>query len=183
MNLLPIEKIEFESPLKLNEVKEVLNNEIAWTKSFGGAFTKNTYKEYEGYMENNTFKIRRILKWGTNSFIPIVSGTILDENLKISRIQLSIRLNKFVLIFFGILTLFSFFLIITDLVNLSSDESNVNKLLEQYDLEPIENFRGSNSFNWGNILFLIAPYLMIIIGFNYEAKKVKDKLKMILKNK
>jgi hypothetical protein len=69
-------------------------------------FTKNSFREYEGYTENNTFKLRRILKSGINTFIPIVTGTVLDFDNDSSRIVLKLRLHKGVMIFGVVMTIF-----------------------------------------------------------------------------
>ena len=74
MNLIPFENIEIKSPLTKSEVENAIKSNIAWTTELGISFTKKSTLDYEGFVENGTFKIRRILKSGRNSFIPIVTG-------------------------------------------------------------------------------------------------------------
>tara|TARA_B100000809_G_C14747534_1_gene390872 strand:- start:54 stop:500 length:447 start_codon:yes stop_codon:yes gene_type:complete len=110
MNFLPYENIQLISPLDKGLVLSKINNQLEETRLFGFAFHKGSWKKYEGFIENDNFKFRRILKSGSNSFIPIVQGQIVNTE-KGSLIKLKIRLHKFVyalLIIMSIISLTSF---------------------------------------------------------------------------
>ena len=190
MNLLPFENIEIKSPLTKSEVENAVKSNIAWTTELGISFTKKSTLDYEVVVENGTFKIRRILKSGRNSFIPIVTGTISDNGNSGSRIGLKLRLHKIIIIFTVIMTMFSGMMLITSLfsspmsyesqkeflIEHSIDEGLAEEIISNLD-EPTK----SKNMDWIPLFLFVAPYLMCTIFFNYEANIVKDKLNSILK--
>ena len=190
MNLIPFENIEIKSPLTKSEVENAIKSNIAWTTELGISFTKKSTLDYEGFVENGTFKIRRILKSGRNSFIPIVTGTISDNGNSGSRIGLNLRLHKIIIIFAVIMTMFSGMMLITSLfsspmsyesqkeflIEHSIDEGLAEEIISNLD-EPTK----SKNMDWIPLFLFVAPYLMCTIFFNYEANIVKDKLNSILK--
>lgn len=193
MTLLPFENVKLYSTLSQNEVENTIKNNIAWNKELGITFTKNSLKDYEGFVENRTFKIRRILKFGVNSFIPIVSGNI-SQTSNGSIIELKLRLHKIVMVFTIIFTLFSGSLLITpfssepseQLTELLNDDL-LKETLSQKQYEELKNIANpkeiEKEIDWNGIFLFIAPYLMCTIFFNYEARIVKNELKSILKIK
>lgn len=153
MNLLPYENLKIESSLSHNEIVSIVRNNIAWNTDLGMLFTTNSFRDYEGFVEGNTFKIRRTLKSGFNSFIPIVSGVVLEESNG-SKIELKLRLHRLVTIFSIVFTIFlGSFLIYSE---------------------------AFNEFQFSTWFLFVAPYFMSVIFFNYEAKIVKEKLKLML---
>jgi len=194
MNLLPFENIDFNSPLTESEITDAIKINVAWTTELGLTFTKNSLRDYEGFVDNNTFKIRRILKSGRNSFIPIASG-IISKKENGTRIELKLRLHKVVMILAIVFTIFSGSLIITSLLNkplekeqfkeslneLLNDEELVREMLSQNIYEDLESINEPKEMSWIGLLLFITPYLMCTIFFNYEARIVKDKLKTLLK--
>jgi hypothetical protein len=185
MNLLPFENIELKSPLNQEEIVEIINNNIAWNSELGLTFTKNTVKDYEGFSEHKTFKIRRILKSGINSFIPIATG-IIHKKENGSQIKLKLRLHKAVMTLAIILTLFSGSVFISELSSSSYKKEEFKELInnehlkESISQKQYKNITKQKKTYWSSLLFFIAPYLMCTIVFNYEAKIVKEKLKLIL---
>ncbi|WP_298507098.1 hypothetical protein [uncultured Maribacter sp.] len=188
MNLLPFEKIEFKSPLKPNHILEIINGNISWNSELGLTFNKNSIKEYEGFTENSSFKIRRILKGGRNSFIPIASGLV-SETQNGSKIKLSLSLHKTVLTLAIILTVFSGALVISPFFQSSKYEKEMEELLNnelvkdslsKADYENFEKISTKEKVNWTAILLFIAPYIMCILFYNFEADIVKEKLNSIL---
>lgn len=189
MNLVPFENIEIRSPLSKSEVLNTVRRNIEWTTNLGMTFTKNSLREYEGYIESNAFKIRRILKGGMNSFIPIVSGTVIEHENNSSRIILKLRLHKVVIIFCIVMTVFAGFLFIINLISspvqyisaqdyimeLSIDEQLKSDILKDRSESP-----NLANFSWNSLLLFIAPYIFATIFFNYEANTIKDKLNSIL---
>jgi len=189
MNFLPFEKIIIDSPLTKNEIENSIKNNIAWNTELGLTFTKNSLRDYEGFVEDSKFKIRRILKSGINSFIPIASGLITQKGNG-CKVELKLRLHKVIIIFMVAMTLFSGSLLIISTFNKPIENKHITELLndkllketlgqKQYD--DLSNLSTKNETNWSGLLLLFAPYLMCTIFFNYEAKIVKGKLNTILK--
>ena len=116
MNLFPFENIVIDSPLTKSEIENAVKSNVAWNTELGMSFTKNSSREYEGFTDDGAFKIRRILKSGQNSFIPIVSGTISENGNNGSKVELKLRLHKLVMF---IMTLFPV-LIITNFLSSGS---------------------------------------------------------------
>jgi hypothetical protein len=190
MNLLPFENIEIESPLTESETENAIKKNIAWTTDLGMTFTKNSIREYEGFIDNGTFKIRRILKSGMNSFIPIVTGTISDSGNSGSRIGLKLRLHKVVMTLAIVMTIFSGMMLITSILSSPISNESQNEFLMEHSIDEklaeeivsnMENPTEPKGTNWISLFLFIAPYLMCTIFFNYEANIVKDKLNSILK--
>ena len=98
MNFLLFENIKIDSPLTKKEIENSIKKNIAWNTELGLTFTKNSLLDYEGFVENSNFKLRRILKSGINSFIPIASG-IITEKVNGSKVELKLRLQKVLIIF------------------------------------------------------------------------------------
>jgi len=191
MNLLPFENIDYDSPLTENEVRTSISNNVAWNTKLGLTFTKNTIMEYEGFVDTENFKIRRILKSGRNSFIPTVTGKISKKSGG-TKIELKLRLHKVVMIFAVLMTLFSGSLVLIQLLNTPVKNNQLKELLNddlmketlsQEHYKELENMGKPSQTNWLTLLFFIAPYLMCTIFYNYEASIVKLKLKTILKIK
>ena len=189
MNFLPFEKLNFESPLSKGEIENSIKNNIALNTELGLTFSKNSIKEYEGFVDNNKFKFRRILKSGINSFIPIVSGKI-EQKDNGCQVELKLRLHKVIMIFAIVMTIFSGSLLIIPLFNKPLENVHITELLndkllnetlnkEQYN--DLSNITTQKETDWSGLLLLFSPYLMCTIFFNYEAKITKEKLKIIFK--
>ena len=191
MNLLPFENIEIESPLTKNEIENVIKNNIVWNTDLGMTFTKNPIREYEGFIDNGTFKLRRIFKKGMNSFVPIVTGTISDSENCVSRIGLKLRLHKFVSIFYIVVTIFLGSILLSPVSSSPISSESQKEFVIEYAINEdhadkivgdIEKSSEQKNTNWTSLfMFFIAPYLIVTIIFNYEANIVKNKLKSILK--
>jgi hypothetical protein len=65
-----------QSNRQKEEILNAVSGKLEHTKIFGLAFHKDSWKQYEGFTDQNRFKFRRILKTGMNSFIPIVQGDV-----------------------------------------------------------------------------------------------------------
>jgi hypothetical protein len=187
MNLFPFENIVIFSPLSENEIKNSLKNNIEWNTELGMTFNKNSIRDYEGFVQGDKFKIRRILKSGINSFIPIVTGHIID-NVDGSKIALRLRLHRVVMILAIVFTIFSGSIFITRLFS-TPDEQLVELMNDKFVKETFSteqyaelvNVAKPKGVDWNGLILFIAPYLICTLFFNYEAKIVKNKLKLILK--
>lgn len=187
MNLLPFENIVIFSPLSKNEIKNSLKNNIEWNTELGMTFNKNAIRDFEGFVKGGKFKIRRILKSGINSFIPIVTGHIID-NINGSKIELRLKLHKVVTILAIVFTIFSGSIFITTLFSKPNEQSvelmNDKFVKERFSTEQYDELlkiTKPKGIDWNGLILFISPYLMCIVFFNYEAKIVKNKLNLILK--
>lgn len=191
MNLLPYENTQINSPLSKEEIKAVLESNLDLTDGFEVMYIKYSSKEYEGYVNEDTFSLRRVLKHGRNSFIPIATGTISKNTDGSSRIELKTRLHKFVSRFLIGVTLFSLLLFLAPMLGSSSTkESQKEHLMEFSTIDEalaekiVNNSDGKPKpvpLNWNFLYFLTIPYFLSTLLFNNEAIKVKRKLNSILK--
>ncbi len=118
ISLIPYEKLRITSLVELEDIKTSLGNKLEWTEIFGMSFHKTSDKKYEGWIRNKEFKLRRILKGGINSFIPIVSGKIFQETDKL-KVSMTIKLHWFVSFFLLAFIIFSLILFDTDNIRFS----------------------------------------------------------------
>ncbi len=188
MNFLPFENIKIDSPLTKNEIENSIKKNIAWNTELGLTFTKNSLRDYEGFVENDKFILRRILKSGMNSFIPIASGRII-EKVNGSKVELKLRLHKVIIIFAIIMTIFSGSLLIVPLFNKLTENKQLTELLNdkllkktfnQSQYEDLSDITSQSKADWSGLLLVFVPYLMCTLFFNYEAKIIKEKLNIIL---
>ena len=164
MNLLPFEKIQYKTDLKLEEITRLLKNEVQPRQTFSlkHVFNNDFVKPYYGYIEANCFKICRRINY-KNSFNPIIEGKIEDTNLG-SIVRLKIRPRTFTTVFmtFWCITI-SLFFFVTLIHQLASSSFSYEILM------PL----GMLAFGYGMTLF----------GFNHEAKKSRQFFsKMFSKN-
>ena len=134
MNFLPFENIEFDCALTKTEIENRVRNKIAWNTELGITFTKDPMKDYEGFVDQDTFKIRRVLKSGMNSFIPKASGTITKQTSS-SKVELKIRLHKMVVIFMVFAMLFSATIGLLSISSEPETSESINQLLEDEALK------------------------------------------------
>jgi len=188
MNFLPFENTNIVCSLSQKEIEITIKNNIAWNTDLGLTFTKNSHLDYEGYVENKTFKMRRILKSGINSFIPIATGIIHEKNNG-SEIELKLRLHKVVKAFVIIFTLFFGGLLVSEYVSSSYkneefieliNNEHLTESVSQKQYKDLEKLTKPKKMDWTGLLFFIAPYIMSTFFFNYEAKIIKEELKLIL---
>ena len=94
MRICPNKKIEFLSTLTKEDVIEKFSQNIDYLDSFGVlGIRRNSFRNYEGNINRNEIKFRRILKSGANSFIPQINAQILELDNK-TCIRLNARLHK-----------------------------------------------------------------------------------------
>ena len=201
MPLLPFENCKLESPLTCKEAQVALMSHIAWTKSFGLAFIQHPYKSHEGYVEGNHFKLRRILKWGRNSSIPTVSGELKENETGGCTIKLKIRMHRAVNIMLIFMVSFCLIMFYTEnrnrtMVNeypeeqsfveyisergIDLDEKTIEILKKEYKKQnPVTVV--TRPISWISLWmgFLILAFLTLM--FNFEAYRIKNDLKMILR--
>lgn len=103
-------KVEYLTSLKSN---------IAWLNEFGTSSTRSeSLMDFEGYIENDVFYVRRVLKVGANSFIPLVEGSFKEnKGCHINFIELNISIQKTPKIILSVLNIFLGAMIILDLIS------------------------------------------------------------------
>lgn len=121
MRIFPNKNIEILSPLKKDEVIEKFKQNIEYTDRFGiMGIRHKSFRDYEGYIDNDKIKFRRILKVGANSFIPQMCGLISETENQTS-IKLNARLHK---VIEGFIIGFQSFLILLFVVGLINFDSS-----------------------------------------------------------
>jgi len=154
----PFQKHLIISNFSKEETIEKLNS-ITYNKLLTG--NKNVSKKFEGEIDNYGFTIYRIINY-RNSFLPIIKGNFVSQNGNSTLIEMRIQMNIFASIFMSI-----WFLI--------SGVIFLNFLYDQF---------GSKNFDFKSLVFIvgfiITGYLIMILGFNYEAKKSKEILSQSL---
>lgn len=194
MNLLPFENFDLKSPLKKRDVELAVKNNISWKTNLGLTFNKNSIYDYEGFVDRDkgTFTIRRILKSGRNSFIPVAKGTITEEEGGYTQVNIKLRLHKFVMAFAVSMTVFLLILFVLPLFQAPIDVINKDYLIEELSMDKeladdiISRMDKSKTneiptFDWHKLLLLFFPYLLCTVFFNFESIMIKNKLESILR--
>jgi hypothetical protein len=153
MAFAPYENIILESDLSYNEILNRIQKIIEPKRFiFSRLFKKNNGKTYEGELFENKFKMRRIILY-TNSFIPIIYGTIITESNK-TKIYIRMKLHIFVKIFmclwFGFFI--SFFL------------PDIRLFISNMEL---------NVFPLTPVIVILFGYIFMIGSFKAESRKSK----------
>lgn len=150
--MLPYENIALRSNLTLQELNNSLEFIVNTNKK--SCIFKSSSKPYAGDIDNNKFKIYRIV-YG-NSFLPIITGEFIDKNTY-REIRIKMQLNQFIFVISLLYILFAlqfFFSIL--------ESSMYQGNIEIYVLIPL-----------GMALF---GYLLAMSGFKPESKKSKEDL-------
>lgn len=155
---LPITDLIIISYLPVEKVKEIIVNNIRWEEKLGINSRRENYlfRDFEGYFVGSTFVIRRILKIGANSFIPIVIGRV-DDKKNFVVINVRIRLQKYTMI--GVVVFYVFFLLLIAICLISGGLPTIVYLIQ--------------------ILFIFIQALIINLFFRFESRKVKFFLKRL----
>ena len=159
MKYIPFDNFIIESNKSEIELTSRLSEQIEPKINFrlNHYFSDKEIKPYEGKIENNSFRINRIIKH-KNPFLPRIIGEFKTKYGGGSKIQIKMRINYFILIFmvfwsFGPTLFFLKF----------SEESINNKTINPAILI---------SLTW-----IILGYLFTYLPFNYERNKSKKFLK------
>ncbi|CAM4322414.1 hypothetical protein [Gillisia hiemivivida] len=190
MNFIPFENIELKSSLERDEIINVIKNNIKENTKVGISTSRDSILDFEGYVKDYKFKLKRILRFGYNAFIPIISGEVYGKKNN-SIIKLKLKFHKLVSLFLIIITLFIGLLILIPLFESSNTKIKLDKL-DKITQESFEKgFISKEKYesltfkeekeNWNNYVFLITPYILCLIIFNYESRIAKDKFKTMLR--
>ncbi|MFK7934630.1 MAG: hypothetical protein AB8G22_14055 [Saprospiraceae bacterium] len=155
MKYLPYEKINFKTKLSSTEVLAKIETALEPRKMFrGSGFLKaEEHKFFQGEIRGNTFDMVRIINY-RNSFLPQIKGVVSEENGS-SVVTIKLKLTLFTTVF---LCLFCGFLVTFLIAALFVTEQPDNSISTVF-------------FALG---MLLVVYLMTIIGFKVESKKVKE---------
>jgi len=188
--LIPYNELILKSPLDRNQIETKLKLNLEWTKKFGVTFSKNSKKKYEGFVKDDSFKFRRILKSGRNSFIPIVHGKVENDNEK-SIIRIKIKYPKWVSV--GLIV-FTIFIASVSLSTTCANRHNNYSLSEEIDMKELRETLGSEKYddifqanqprsrvdNWTSKIVFLTAYMLVIVFFNIETNSAKDDLKFMI---
>ena len=167
MKAIPYQKIVFHTKLKEKEILKRLRS-ITEPSAYGFDFlfwfsTNRKLKPYTGTIEENKFKINRILSFGNqNSFSPVFIGLIEQNN-----IEITIRMRWHVYIFIMIFYAFCIFFLVFVLFNLFELGLKLESLFLLFFLIP-------------PIGFIAFIYFLTRYGFNREAEKSKKDFQELL---
>jgi hypothetical protein len=162
MKFLPIENKTYFAPLTAAEVRERLAAAIEPKQMLRNPYKRTNTKPYEGHLNHNHFEINRIIRY-RNSFLPQIKGQILpgDNGTEVKvKMRLSVFVYIFLIIWCGSLGLF---------VIAFSLDSMMEGAFDPVIFIPL-----------GMLLF---AYVMVTVGFKYEAKKAKKDLANLLEGK
>ena len=159
MNFLPQESLVYKTHLSKDEIINRLKNETEpkqWIRT-GGVFTDEKYKTFEGIVNEDSFQIRRIIRYG-NSFLPQVEGKI-EENKENTLIHIKMKLHTFVIIFLCVWCSFVFLgaLFMMTLAWLDTEGRDVLGLAA-----------------FVPFLMLLIISVVTFLAFNYERDKAKE---------
>jgi len=116
MILFPYKRVELSTTKSKEEIWSQIEERIEVNKTWSGYTNRKSVRNYEGYTdrEKDLFYIRRILKSGSNGFIPMYVGRI-KEGAEGLTIQLTVRLQKIAALFFLICLGFLVWLVIASM--------------------------------------------------------------------
>jgi len=184
-NLIPYDSLTITSSMKKDEIITTLNSNISRNTNFAQVYNRNSSKDYEGFLTDKEFRIRRIMKIGYNSFIPIVIGKFQKQE---NEILITIRPHKFVLIFMGFIVLFGLSMFILTSNFTKNDNDYPQEIVDIMGEDQFKELLGDQylkhqeiNINWNDLLIPLIGYLILIVFYNTERLIVKDELIFILK--
>jgi len=158
-SLIPFTRIELKTYLKTEDARHRLDAEVDPRSIFTRGSWRRDHRFFIGEVrEDGRFQINRITRL-RNSFLPYIYGEITD-NLDMTRVKMRLHPHPLVMILMPIF-LGVFFCVFLGALFMSGD-------LVQ---------------NWGTVLlslaFLLLLYAVVVVFFNFEVKKARQKLEEI----
>ncbi|MDQ0780752.1 hypothetical protein [Chryseobacterium sp. W4I1] len=150
MKYLPYERIVYRTNLSEEEIMTKLSGFVE-PKKF--RFGKTSVKEYEGFINNNSFEINRIIN-NRNSFLPQIKGIIQKNNYG-TQIEVTMRLQVFVFLFLIMWCGFVLFF----LIGICIAQEKISLLF------------------FAPMAMLLFVYTLTMFGFKIESKKSKEFLR------
>lgn len=179
-----IDTFFLETPLKIEEIKEVFNNKVALIDNFNSFSSYNSFKDFEGFYESsNSFYIRKSVQAGFNSFLPVIYGELKQKVNKNVSIKLKFKLScliKFILLLSIILSATPYFFR-TNITSYSIHYENADKMQGggKVDYTQPQNFEIKKKIKKERkeiIFYPILMYLIFFILFRYYVKITKEEL-------
>lgn len=160
MKIFPQKNIVYKSKFSKIEVLNFLKDKIEKEKPFAISLTGPNYtKPYIGQILFNKFDIRRVIQY-RNSFLPQISGEVFEENNGCT-IKVKMEIVNYIKIFIAVwMGIVSIACIIMTLMLLSG-KFHISFL--------------------GPYLMFLFGFFLVKIPFNFECKRSKTDLAMILK--
>lgn len=190
LGLFPFKNIELTSPLHASDIIKIVHGNIEYNPTLN-FYKKESYREYEGFVNNDNFTMRRILKTGVNSFIPTAYCYISSFNNS-AKLKLKIRLPKAIYLLLGVFLLFSLILISVELLSDNSGHQSAKELFESEEFKDAKQYfsdeewdkltktNNTISFSWGSLFIFLAPYVLSVVAFNYESKNLLLQIKHLI---
>lgn len=184
-NLIPFKKGVLVSKMDCYNIESTIKRNIEWAENLGLYYHRESHKKYEGFVKGNSFRFRRIIKFGHNSFIPILSGNC-ETNDEETYIRFEIMYPKWINI---TLIVFLAFFLTTEINSFRSakktEERDVYEQIkeiigqEQFDViyEPSDKTPGNN---WTGIFVLLIAYTIIQTLYWIETKTILDDIKFFI---
>ncbi len=123
MKIIPSEKIELTTGLSNEEVRKILRENIRPKRDLKIGFNiPNDDKLFEGFFEQDQFKIQRIIN-GRNSFIPQIKGRI-QTDINGTKLIADLKIHGFVIVFMTFWLGFVFLSLIAAVVGISAQGTN-----------------------------------------------------------
>jgi len=158
MRYLPFEHLIYQTNLSEQDVIRVLSDNVgAKRKPF--TFNNTSTKEYEGFINENSFEINRIIK-NRNSFLPQITGIIQRSSYE-TQIEVKMRLHWTVSIFMIFWCSFVIFFLMVTLMEAKKISVDV----------------------FFPLSMLLLAYLLTMLGFKIESKRSKKDLGKMLEAK
>jgi len=150
MKYLPYERITYKTNLSEQEVLTRLSGFVE-PKKFG--LGRNPMKDYEGFVNKNSFEISRVIK-NRNSFLPQINGAIQENNYR-TEIEVTMKLDVLVFVFLTFWCLINIGVFIT--IGLTEKKMSLEFFMP--------------------LLMLLFVYALTMVGFKSESKQSKEYLK------
>jgi hypothetical protein len=156
MKYIPFEKIIIQTKLGQPELKSRLINQMEPKVNFrtGHYFSEKEFKPYEGKIEDNTFKINRIIKY-RNPFLPRIIGEFKTQYGGGSKIHIKMRIKYLVLVFM----IFWSFGPILFFISFSENFINEKNIVPAVLI---------------SLIWIVIGYLATYLPFNFERTKSKE---------
>jgi hypothetical protein len=165
MKIIPSEEFTFETYLSGNEIKNKIKNIIEVTKF--SLFKKKHVKLFNGYIENNEFKIKKINDCSKSFLLNIFGNIIIGENK--TKINIKMKFNNFMIGFYIFLLSIVLLYFIFGVYFTIFCKFNLILIIENILMIIIISFA---------VMFFVI--IIINIAFNNEKKVIKKYIKIIL---
>lgn len=182
--LIPYFEGEYVSSLSKEQIQIKLQLELEYMEKFHFSYRRRSNKDYEGLVKDDKFQFRRILKFGRNSFIPIVRGKLYSTSNK-TKISIKVQLHTIINIFLLLFILSQAFLILVDFVSFDQtpaissetfDKKSLELMLQQESTQKLFEAK-EYIFPWNRLYMILIPFIIATVWFNFELSLIKDALK------